>query len=52
MPGIGPGGGYLLGSGNSIPDWASIENYKAMIQTCLGYGSYPICTSKSEEIRE
>ena len=39
---IAPGGGYCLGSGNSVPDWARIENYRAMVETCLRYGRYPI----------
>lgn len=39
---LGPGGRYCMGSGNSVPDWAKIENYKAMIDTTLKYGTYPI----------
>jgi uroporphyrinogen decarboxylase len=39
---LAPGGGYLLGSGNSVPDWADIENYRAMIETGLRFGRYPI----------
>lgn len=39
---LAPGGGYCLGSGNSVPDWAKIENYRAMIETGLKYGHYPI----------
>jgi uroporphyrinogen decarboxylase len=39
---IGPGGGYCLGSGNSVPDWAGFENYMAMRETVLGCGGYPI----------
>jgi len=39
---IAPGGGYCLGSGNSVPEWAKIENYIAMIQTVKEYGTYPI----------
>ncbi len=39
---LAPGGGYCLGSGNSVPDWAKIENYRAMIETGLKYGRYPI----------
>ena len=39
---IAPGGGYCLGSGNSVPDWASLDNYRAMVETCLRYGHYPI----------
>jgi uroporphyrinogen decarboxylase len=39
---LAPGGGYCLSSGNSVPDWARIENYKAMIEAAAKYGSYPI----------
>jgi len=39
---IAPGGGYGLGSGNSVPDWAQFENYMAMRDTVLEYGHYPI----------
>jgi uroporphyrinogen decarboxylase len=39
---LAPGGGYCLGSGNSVPDWARIENYRAMIGTALEQGRYPI----------
>ncbi len=38
----GPGGGYCLGSGNSVPDWAEFENYMAMRETALTCGAYPI----------
>jgi uroporphyrinogen decarboxylase len=40
---LGPGGGYCVGSGNSVPNWAKIENYRAMVETVLTYGRYPIC---------
>ena len=39
---LGPGGGYCLGSGNSVPDWARFENFMAMREACLQYGGYPI----------
>jgi uroporphyrinogen decarboxylase len=39
---VAPGGGYCLGSGNSVPDWARFENYQAMIRTALTCGRYPI----------
>ena len=39
---IAPGGGYGLGSGNSVPSWAAFENYTAMRETALTYGRYPI----------
>jgi uroporphyrinogen decarboxylase len=32
---IGQGGGYCLGSSNSIPDYVNIDNYKVMIETAL-----------------
>jgi len=40
--GLAPGGGYLLGSSNSIPDYVPIENYKAMVSAALEFGRYPI----------
>jgi uroporphyrinogen decarboxylase len=39
---LAPGGGYCLGSGNSVPDWASIDNYRAMIEAGLRFGRYPL----------
>ncbi len=39
---IAPGGGYCVSSGNSVPEWAKFENFMAMRETVLKYGSYPI----------
>ena len=39
---IAPGGGYAVGSGNSVPNWARFENYMAMRDTVLEHGWYPI----------
>ncbi len=39
---IAPGGGYALGSGNSVPNWVRFENYQAMRDTAIRYGGYPI----------
>jgi uroporphyrinogen decarboxylase len=39
---IAPGGGYALGSGNSVPNWAKFENYQAMRETAVADGRYPI----------
>ena len=36
---IAPGGKFLLGSGNSVPDWAQFENYLTMRNTALGLSS-------------
>ena len=40
---IGPGGGYCVGSSNSIPYYVPVENYRAMVESTLKYGAYPIC---------
>ncbi|HET6453996.1 MAG TPA: uroporphyrinogen decarboxylase family protein [Armatimonadota bacterium] len=39
---IGPGGGYCVGSSNSIPNYVPVENYRAMVESALKYGAYPI----------
>lgn len=39
---VGPGGGYCLGSSNSIPEYVKPENYRAMVDTAKKYGNYPI----------
>lgn len=38
---VAPGGGCGVGSGNSVPDWAKIENYNAMREAVLQHGIYP-----------
>jgi len=39
---LAPGGGYCVGSGNSVTDWSRFENYQAMRQATFEYGTYPI----------
>ena len=39
---VAPGGGYLLGSGNSVPFHVPMENYRAMLDTLFEHGGYPI----------
>ena len=39
---VGPGGGYCLGSSNSIPYYVPMENWIAMVNTTLAHGQYPI----------
>jgi uroporphyrinogen decarboxylase len=41
---VAPGGGYVLGSGNSLASYCRPENVRAMIDTLRCYGSYPIAT--------
>jgi uroporphyrinogen decarboxylase len=42
IAGAGPGGGYCIGAGNSVPEWAKFDNFMAMRDTALRYGAYPI----------
>lgn len=39
---VAPGGGYCVGSSNSVSDFVKLENYNAMRETVLKYGGYPI----------
>ena len=36
---VAPGGGFVLGSGNSIPDYVPLENYKAMLSAVQELGA-------------
>ena len=40
---LAPGGGYCLGSSNSVTGDVPIENYRAMIDTVMEFGKYPVC---------
>ena len=37
---VAPGGGFMLGSGNSIASYVPIENYKAMLDAVRRHGAY------------
>jgi len=39
---IAPGGGYCVGSSNSVTNYVKIENYRAMLDATRRYGSYPL----------
>ena len=39
---VAPGGGFLLGSCNSITNYVPLENFKTMVRATLEYGRYPI----------
>ena len=39
---LAPGGGYCIGSSNSIPDYVPLENYIALLEASFNYGHYPI----------
>ncbi|HDY87080.1 MAG TPA: hypothetical protein ENH82_03065 [bacterium] len=42
---VAPGGGYCIGSGNSVVEWSKFENYMAMRDAAFKYGVYPIAIS-------
>ena len=35
-------GGYCLGSGNSVPEYVNIDNYRTMVQLTKQFGYYPV----------
>ncbi len=37
---LAPGGGWLLGSSNSIPDFVPVANYRALLAAGVRYGHY------------
>jgi uroporphyrinogen decarboxylase len=39
---VATGGGYCIGSSNTVPNYARLENYKAMIEEAWQLGRYPI----------
>jgi uroporphyrinogen decarboxylase len=42
MAALAPGGGYIIASANSLPDYCKTENVLAMAQAIRKYGRYPI----------
>jgi uroporphyrinogen decarboxylase len=39
---LAPGGGYAVGSSNTVAHYVKMENFRAMIQATRKYGRYPI----------
>ena len=39
---IGPGGGYMVASSNSITDYVPPDNMKALLEATFDFGGYPI----------
>ena len=39
---LAPGGGYVVSSSNTIPNYVPFENYRAMVEAVLEWGRYPI----------
>lgn len=45
---IGPGGGFMVASSNSVTDYVPLENMKAMIDATFEFGRYPIRLEKGK----
>jgi uroporphyrinogen decarboxylase len=39
---LAPGGGYAVGSSNTVAHYVPLENFKAMVQATRQFGRYPI----------
>ncbi len=39
---LAPGGGYIVSSSNSVPEYVPLANYVAMLEATYEYGRYPI----------
>jgi uroporphyrinogen decarboxylase len=39
---VAPGGGFAIGSSNSVPDYVPVQNYRALVRAALEFGRYPI----------
>lgn len=39
---LAPGGGYAVGTSNTVTDYVKLENYKAMIAATKKWGRYPV----------
>ena len=37
-----PGGGYAMGTGNSVPEYIPVDNYLAMLEETFNYGKYSL----------
>jgi len=39
---LAPGGGYCVGSSNSVTNYVPLENFRAMLEATYNYGCYPV----------
>lgn len=39
---VGPGGGYCVGSSNSVTNYVPLANFTAMLEATFAYGCYPL----------
>ena len=47
-----PGGGYMLSTDHSLHDDIPLENAKALIETVMGHGKYPLHFHLSDQMKE
>ena len=40
---VAPGGGYCVGSSNTVTNYVPLMNFMAMLEATFEYGRYPIC---------
>ena len=40
--GVAPGGGYCVGSSNTVTNYVPLPNFRAMLETTFQYGAYSI----------
>ena len=45
---LGPGGGYMVASSNSVADYVPFENMVAMFEATKEFGTYPIALEKGK----
>jgi uroporphyrinogen decarboxylase len=41
---IGPGGGYCVGSSNTVTNYVPLQNFRAMVAATFEFGRYPLET--------
>jgi len=46
---LAPGGGYCVGSSNTVTNYVPLENFKAMIEAAFEFGTYPIESQRATE---
>lgn len=39
---VAPGGGFAIGSSNTVPNYCNSENFRAMVETAKRVGKYPV----------
>ena len=48
---LAPGGGYAVGSSNTVAHYVNLENFEAMVRATRKYGRYPISADQPARLR-